>query len=174
MRAAARKKTACGINDRPGASASNHGHLRHLPRYNPQIYPQAEGLALAPTPHYLVSPVRQTPICWVSGQNGPSTDVLKKSMPPSPFCQGPRQTETPWPRTSLSFVPYATPDAAPITATTTSSGHTQQEAPVNARDEAFRHRTVPTSAETSLDRSFTAYLQHPAASLVQAQALSIG
>lgn len=63
------KKTVRHLDERlTRAHPSNRGGLAKLPQSNPQIYPQALlfcQLAFASTPHYLVSPSRQTPTCWV-------------------------------------------------------------------------------------------------------------
>lgn len=50
---------------------SIRGALPNLPQSNPQIYPQAvriSRLAFPRTPHYLVSPSKQTPTYWVFAQ----------------------------------------------------------------------------------------------------------
>ena len=67
-----KEKIRAQLDERsPGGNPSYLGPCRKLPQDNPQIYPQGAiqpRLVFTRTPHYLVSPSRQTPTCWVLAQ----------------------------------------------------------------------------------------------------------
>lgn len=100
----------------------------------------------------------------------PSTNVPMKSMANAPFCRA-AATRIQRQRTSRSFAPQATPEAARTLHLVAACGRKHQLTPGMKRSGID---TVPTAAEPFARRSITAFLQHPAACFVQAQALSIG
>lgn len=103
-------------------------------------------------------------------QTDPSTNVPMKSMAQAPFCQGGGNSDTAAANEPIVRAIRNTRGCAH----TTSSGHAQQQAQLTPGMKRSGNRTVPTAAEPHASRSITAFLQHPAARLVQAQALSIG